>query len=79
MSQSTSCCSESEVSSPVLIWLIPSTLPVVEKAQQEPQNAWFLTPVTAPLSTQLIVSGATVLAWLKDALGLRALYRQAGR
>ncbi len=36
MSQSTSSCSDSETSSPVTIWLMPSTLPVVENAQQEP-------------------------------------------
>merc|ERR1712156_221305 len=50
--QSTSCCSESERSSPVLMKWAPSMEPVVENDQQEPQEPWFLTPVTAPLATQ---------------------------
>lgn len=36
VSQSTSCCSDKEISSLVLIWFIPSTETTVEKAQQLP-------------------------------------------
>ena len=39
-SQSTSSCSLSDTTLPPLyIWLMPSMEPVVENAQQEPQNA----------------------------------------
>ena len=38
------------------------TAPVVEKAQQDPQKAWFLTGVTAPFSTQFtLFAGLTFL------------------
>ena len=48
---------------------------MVENAQQLPQNSWFLTPVTAPFSTQLTASGATVLPWEKGP-GVRALWHK---
>ena len=38
------------------------SLPVVEKAQQEPQKAWFFTGVTAPFSTQLMLSAASTFS-----------------
>lgn len=45
--------------------LIPSMEPVVEKAQQLPQEAWFLTGVTAPSLRQSTAAGALTSLWLK--------------
>ena len=48
-------------------WYAPSTDPVVEKAQHEPQPPWFFTGVTAPLVRQSmapafwVVSSVTTL------------------
>ena len=50
--QSTSCCSENEVSEFPASLQAPSTEPVVEKAQHDPHCPWFLTPVTAPYYLQ---------------------------
>ena len=50
--QSTSYCSEYEVSFPVAMNSAPSTAPVVEKAQHDPHCPWSLTGVTAPLVLQ---------------------------
>lgn len=57
MEQSTNCCSERETRDPVLILLAPSIDPVAEKAQHEPHDPWFLTPVTAPDFLQSTESG----------------------
>ena len=41
----------------MLMKLMPSTAPVVEKAQHEPHWPWFFGGVTAPSSTQSISGG----------------------
>nr|GMD08386.1 hypothetical protein Iba_chr06cCG16170 [Ipomoea batatas] len=56
-SQSRSCCSDKEISLPVLILVIPSTAATTANAQQQPQLPWSLIPVTAPLSLQSKESG----------------------
>lgn len=38
--------------------LLPSSMPVVENAQHEPQEPWFLTGVTAPLGLQSQLRGS---------------------
>lgn len=50
LSQLTSCSSLRLGSFPVLMNSIPSTAPVVLKAQQDPHDLWFLTGVTAPVT-----------------------------
>ena len=40
----------------------------MEKAQQDPQNAWFFTGVTAPFSTQFMLSAALTLSYRKGEL-----------
>ena len=59
--QSTSCCSDRDNSWPVLMKVIPSTEPVVEKDQQEPQSPWFFTGVTAPAAFQSTEAGRSAL------------------
>jgi len=46
--QSTSCCSDTETSLPVLIAYADSREPIAEKAQQEPQEPWSFTLFTTP-------------------------------
>lgn len=55
--QSTSCCSDSDGRVPVLRNEMPSTEPVVEKAQHEPHWPWSLMGVTAPLASQSTDAG----------------------
>lgn len=55
--QSTSCCSDSSGSALVLMKLMPSTEPVVEKAQHEPHWPWSLMGVTAPAADQSTDAG----------------------
>ena len=55
--QSTSYCSEYEVSFPVAMNSAPSTAPVVEKAQHDPHCPWSFTGVTAPLVVQSTEAG----------------------
>jgi hypothetical protein len=55
--QSTSCYSEREMREPLATKFIPSRAPVEEKAQQEPHEPWFLTPVTAPRDLQSTEAG----------------------
>merc|ERR1719197_1241395 len=57
VSQSTSSCSDNGVSLRPATTMAPSRAPVAEKAQQEPQLYWFFTGVTAPFSTQSMLSG----------------------
>lgn len=64
--QSTNCYSESETKPLPLMALIPSTEPVVEKAQQAPHYPWFLIGVTAFSSLQSTEAGSpTVESSLK--------------
>mmetsp|Transcript_18947 Transcript_18947/g.47247 ORF Transcript_18947/g.47247 Transcript_18947/m.47247 type:complete len:214 (-) Transcript_18947:414-1055(-) len=56
----TSSSSDTASSLPVLMAWMPSTDPVVEKAQQDPHWPWFFTAVTAPALTQSTLGfGAT--------------------
>nr|CAB3481713.1 unnamed protein product [Digitaria exilis]CAB3483790.1 unnamed protein product [Digitaria exilis] len=57
VSQSTSCCSDSEVRFLVLMALTPSTAAIVENAQHEPHWPWSLTSVTAPFWRQSTDAG----------------------
>jgi len=82
--QSTNCCSEKDTSEPELIKFNPSREPVVEKAQHDPHEPWFLIGVTAPLESQLTVSfssptvrSLTFLALFEDLYPRRALYSLA--
>lgn len=50
-------CSDNEKSLFFFMAHCPSMFPVVEKAQHEPQDPWFLTGVTAPLVRQSNESG----------------------
>ena len=70
-SHETRSCSESEVSVPDAIAYAPSTEPVVEKAQHEPQRPWFFTGVTAPAVTQSTASGSAAfeVTWSDVAAG----------
>merc|ERR1719181_1653636 len=58
LSHCTSSSSDSELSTPCLVKIAPSRPPVVLNAQHDPQCAWFLTGVTAPLATQSTESPA---------------------
>lgn len=71
-SQSTSCCSDRDISVPVFTNKPPSNAPVAENAQQEPHIPWFLTGVTAPFSLQSMASNAV------EARGTAGLKRDIG-
>ena len=59
VSQSTSCCSDSDVRFLVRIALMPSTAAIVEKAQQLPHWPWSLTSVTTPFCRQSTDGGTS--------------------
>lgn len=81
MSQSTSSCSDSETSSPVTIWLMPSMLPVVENAQQEPHyTSTEMTLASSASQTTIVAarSGCTECYTCAATVNNRAHVQSAG-